>query len=289
MFNFFSIFSAGKGLCCSTHWSPALNLAWRHPQPHLSPRFKSLPATRLGKRPGNDARNTTASATAAAAAACDMEGGGRLEAFSPGTIAMVARGIKHSWSPKHVRASTETNSTGRPRNLVSESFYYTRYLPRIYQVYTTNDIPCIYNAYTWRIYKVYTWNIHGISAISRLLAIHGISMCLPCICQPFGSDLVISYRIYMVYSRYIPMLRVPDAGIHWMLELGKLPRRDRLGPAAWPGGLAHWHASQFTVHSRYRSCAWQEWNIFRIMSCFCTISYAKHTISFTILYVQYHI
>ncbi len=81
-------------------------------------------ATRLGKR--KDARDTAAAA-AVTASTSDRRGtlvavGLSLlwAAFSPGAIAMVARGIKHSWSPARVCALNETSSTGWPRNLVSE-------------------------------------------------------------------------------------------------------------------------------------------------------------------------
>ncbi len=80
------------------------HLSWRHPLLHLSPRFKLLPATRLGKQ-------KAARDTAAAAAVTDATSNRRgtlaavglsflWAAFSPSAIAMVARGIKHSWSPR---------------------------------------------------------------------------------------------------------------------------------------------------------------------------------------------
>ncbi len=120
--NLFSQFSAQARVKTLQHIG---HLSWRHPVPHLSPRFKSLPATRLGKR---KAACDTAAAAAVTTATSDRWGtlaavGLSLlwEAFSPGAIAMVARGIKHSWSPTRVCALNETSSTGRPRNLVSES------------------------------------------------------------------------------------------------------------------------------------------------------------------------
>jgi hypothetical protein len=120
--NLFSQFSAQASVKALRHIG---HLSWRHPLPHLSPRFKSLPATRLGKRKA--ARDTAATA-AVTAATSDRRGtlaavGLSLlwAAFSPGTIAMVARGIKHSWSPTRVCALNETSSTGRQRNMVLES------------------------------------------------------------------------------------------------------------------------------------------------------------------------
>ncbi len=108
------------------------HLSWRHPLPHPSPRFKSLPATRLGKL--NATRYTAAAAAVTAAVAAvttaSSDRRGTLAAvglsllwaaFSPGAIAMVERGIKHSWSPTRLCSLNETSSTGRQRNLVSES------------------------------------------------------------------------------------------------------------------------------------------------------------------------
>ncbi len=59
-------------------------------------------------------------------------------------------------------ASCQAVSSQIPVGFAS-TLYDEWYIPSIYQVYTTNDIPCIYNVYIWRIYKVYTWNIHCIS------------------------------------------------------------------------------------------------------------------------------
>jgi hypothetical protein len=92
--NFFSIFSTGKHLSCSTHWSPALKAP-------SAPSFTKIQVVARNKK-----RKDTCSTTAAAAVtAAASNRGGRLAAaglgllwaaFSPGTIAMVARGIKHS-------------------------------------------------------------------------------------------------------------------------------------------------------------------------------------------------
>ncbi len=120
--NLFFQFSAQASVYAVQHID---HLYWRHLLSHLSPRFKLFPATRLGKQ--KDARDTAA---AAAVAAATSDRRGTLAAvglslswaiFAPGVIAMVTRGIKHSWSPTRVCTMNETSSTGRQQNLVSES------------------------------------------------------------------------------------------------------------------------------------------------------------------------
>jgi hypothetical protein len=93
---FFSIYSADKHLRYSTHWSPALKDPSADPRPHLSPRFKSLPVTKLGKR--NDGLCTIA---AAAVTVASSDTGGRSAAVELSLLLAafpycVARGIKHS-------------------------------------------------------------------------------------------------------------------------------------------------------------------------------------------------
>ncbi len=118
----FSLFSAGKRRSCSTHWSPVL----KAPSAPSITKFQVVARykTRNTERRFRD----TAPAAAVTAATSDRQGtlaavGLSLlwSAFPSDAIAMVASGIKHSWSPTRVCALNETSSTGRPRNLVSES------------------------------------------------------------------------------------------------------------------------------------------------------------------------
>jgi hypothetical protein len=88
-------------------------------------------------------------------------------------------------------------------------------IPRIYHVYTSNDIPCISMDTPGK----YLVDIRGISmdipCISTLLDIHGISMDKPRISHVYRSGRHI-HGIYVVCTRHIPKIRVPDVNIWWL-------------------------------------------------------------------------
>jgi hypothetical protein len=104
---FFSVFSAGKRLSCSTHWSSVLKAR----------------NTERSLRHCSSCRSHATSDRRRMLAAVGLSL--LWAAFSPGATiainAMVARGIKHSGSPTHVCSLNENSSTGRQQNLVSES------------------------------------------------------------------------------------------------------------------------------------------------------------------------
>jgi hypothetical protein len=113
-----------------------------------------------------DTCDTAAAAATTTAATSDKGGLGvscsRVEpfaaAFSFGTIAMAALGIKHSQSPKHVCALTETST------LVSREIWFRNpyIVLGIYHVYTWYILQRIYHVYAMYILDGYTMYIHGI-------------------------------------------------------------------------------------------------------------------------------
>ena len=132
--------------------------------------------------------------------------------FPPGTIARVARAIKHCWSLTNVCALHETSSTGQPRNLDSERQEYPRISKDIqgYTMYIRQMICQEYTRHIPGIYIVYipciSLDIHGISIA---MYIHGISLDIPCIYHPYGWHFHMD-GIYQVYTRHIPKIGVPD-------------------------------------------------------------------------------
>jgi hypothetical protein len=82
-------------------------------------------------------------------------------------------------------------------------------IPRIYHGYTSNDIPCI----SMDIPRIYLVDIPCISMyiprISTPLDICGIPMDIPCISHVYRPGRHI-HGIYVVYTRYIPKIGVPD-------------------------------------------------------------------------------
>jgi hypothetical protein len=87
-------------------------------------------------------------------------------------------------------------------------------IPRIYHGYTSNDIPCI----SMDIPRIYLVDIHGksmdIPGISTPLDMRGVSMDIPCTSQVYRSGRHI-HGIFVVYTRYIPKIGVPDVVFHW--------------------------------------------------------------------------
>ncbi len=94
-------------------------------------------------------------------------------------------------------------------------------IPRIYHVYTSSDIPCIYKD----IPCISSVEIHGISldiqCISTTLDIPCIYMDIPRIYQAYWWHWHMP-GIYMVYTRHILKIGVPDASRFWSLISNEL-------------------------------------------------------------------
>ncbi len=209
----FSRFSAPTSIYAVRHIG---HLPWRLPCPHHSPRFKSLPVTRLGKWKDNSFTTAAATVTAAASNTGGRSAAVELSLLWSAYAFLLAQlpwwrveqntldnpqTCAHWMTQQHGQAAKSGfRKLGTSRNIHG----YTKYIPCIYIKWNTRHIL----GYTVYILCGYTWYT------MYILDIPCIYMDIPCISTAYIPG-ICRTSTYMWYIPCICMVYTENMGSRW--------------------------------------------------------------------------